>query len=106
MKKLALGLIVTTILVVGILFSTAYLSALIESEPDSLAAGHKSFAAKDFRQALVHYRKAARIFGLQEESRRIHSVLAGQPAAAAGLRPGDAILRIGRHATQLVSKLV
>jgi beta-barrel assembly-enhancing protease len=44
---------------------------------------------------------AARIFGLEEESLRIHSVLAGQPAAVAGLRPGDAILKIG--ATQLSS---
>jgi Zn-dependent protease with chaperone function len=44
---------------------------------------------------------AARIFGLEEESLRIHSVLAGQPAALAGLRPGDAILKIGD--TQLSS---
>jgi beta-barrel assembly-enhancing protease len=44
---------------------------------------------------------AARIFGLEEESLRIHSVLAGQPAAIAGLKPGDAILKIGN--TQLSS---
>jgi hypothetical protein len=37
---------------------------------------------------------AARIFGLEEESLRVYSVLPGQPAAA-DLRPGDAILKIG-----------
>lgn len=38
---------------------------------------------------------AARIFGLDEDSLRVHSVLAGQPGATAGLKPGDAILKIG-----------
>jgi len=38
---------------------------------------------------------ATRIFGLEEESLRVHSVIAGQPAAAAGIRHGDAILKIG-----------
>jgi hypothetical protein len=38
---------------------------------------------------------AARLFGLDEESLRVHSVLVGQPGAAAGLKRGDAILRIG-----------
>ena len=58
MKKLALGLIVTTILVGGILSSTAYLSTVLESASDSRTAGDNARAAKDFRQALVHYRAA------------------------------------------------
>jgi tetratricopeptide (TPR) repeat protein len=57
-KRFALALTITTVLVGGIFFSTAYLASYTDLVPDSLNAGHEAFKARDFHQALAHYRKA------------------------------------------------
>jgi hypothetical protein len=49
---------------------------------------------------------AARLFGLDEESLRVHSVLVGQPRRRCWFKAGRCHPKNWRHASQLLSKLV
>jgi tetratricopeptide (TPR) repeat protein len=113
-KKLASGLIVAAALCGVILHSTPYLFSAAESGGDSLRAGHKAFASKDFHQALTQYRKAvtedpenpvaqawlgymARAFGHAEEALRAYEKSADlAPSVGSYYRLGEFAGYIGK----------
>lgn len=99
-------------LVAGILSCTANLSTNPQLRSTSLTAGRNAFAAKDFRQALEHYRNAvnenpgnanahawrgymAALFGEREEA------LLGYESAAALAPSAASYFRLGTFAGQL-----